>query len=104
MGTTLSVLRILKTQPIWEPCSGRDRDLGGGDGGGPWIEEGHLPHCQPGGRDPLLPVGAEELQHGMARIPQDFWACVRFFLFSVLACWLFERTNLADKLTVGVIV
>lgn len=22
------------------------------------------------GRNPLLPVGAEELQHGMARIPQ----------------------------------
>lgn len=73
---------------------------GGGDG--PWIGEGHLPHCQPGGRDPLLPVGAEELQHGMARIPQDFWACVRFC--SLLACWLFERTDLADKLTVGVIV
>lgn len=30
-------------------------------------------------------------------------ACV-FFSFSVLACWLFERTDLADKLTVGVIV
>lgn len=30
MGIVLSVSRTLKTEPIWEPCSGRDRDGGGG--------------------------------------------------------------------------
>lgn len=32
--------------------------------------------CSAWGRNPLLPVGAEELQQGMARIPQGSWTCV----------------------------
>lgn len=81
------LLGLSRLDRYGNPASpGRGRDGEGGNGGGEGSSA--LTVCQPGGRDPLLPVGVRKncSMAWPASRRTDSWACA-FFLFVLVLLW-----------------